>query len=329
MARLVAVTGATGFLGRYIVGALASTGWQVRILVRHDADHPQLAGLPLQTVIGDLSNRDALDMLVDGAEAVVHAAGLIKAPSAVVFRAVNIDGTTNLVDAVNASGSAKHLLLVSSMVARESGLSDYAESKRGGEIVVATTLKPPHDWTVVRPCAIYGPWDKETLSIFQAVARGVFPSMHGEAARVALIHASDAADAIAALCSHPLPGGIFELTDRRVAGYAWREVVAAAESAIGRKVVTLPLPGFAVRAAAAANAITARIVGKTPIFTTGKAREILHADWGSALEYQPPRAIWHPQVELNPGFRETVAWYREREWLPPTAAWPFLARVSR
>jgi nucleoside-diphosphate-sugar epimerase len=320
MARLAAVTGATGFLGRYIVGALTAAGWQVRILARQTVSHPQLDGLALQTVRGDLSDRRALGELIDGADAVVHAAGLIKAPDAAAFRTANIDGTANLVAALNGRGATGHLLLVSSMVAREAGLSAYAESKRAGENVVAAALKTPLGWTIVRPCAIYGPWDKETLAIFQAVARRVFPAMHGQAARVALIHAADAAGAIASLCNHGPSGRIFELTDRRVDGYSWPEIVSAAEAAIGTRALKIPIPGAAVRAAGAVNAAVARVAGRTPIFTSGKAREILHADWGSAADRQPPSDLWQPQVELERGFRETVGWYRDRRWLPPLTA---------
>src|ERR1700716_398545 len=96
MSRLVAITGATGFFGRYIVRAFAARGWRVRILARQPIDHPQLAGLQLDVVSGDLSNKAALCTLVDGADAIVHAAGLIKGSSAAAFEAVNIQGAAHL-----------------------------------------------------------------------------------------------------------------------------------------------------------------------------------------------------------------------------------------
>jgi uncharacterized protein YbjT (DUF2867 family) len=82
MEKLVAVTGATGFLGRRLVKALAQQGWTVRILARRDVADPAWAGLEPQLVIGDLANARALAALCDGAETVVHVAGLIKARTA-------------------------------------------------------------------------------------------------------------------------------------------------------------------------------------------------------------------------------------------------------
>lgn len=316
MARLAAVTGATGFLGRYIVGALSSRGWQVRILARQYPVHRQFADLNLEVVPGDLSDKPALRELVRDADTVVHAAGLIKAANAAAFRAANVDGTANLVNVLNEGDPAtRKLLLVSSMAAREPSLSAYAATKREAEEVVAKTAGSLRDWGIVRPCAIYGPWDKETLAIFQAARHRLFPVPRAPGARVALIHAADAAAAIANLCDHDCSGGIFELTDERVDGYTWDEIAVAAGGALGVEPLRVPLPGFALRLAGAAGAVAARLAGRIPMLTLGKAREILHSDWGSHADRQPPLNIWRPEIGIARGFEETVAWYRGQQWL--------------
>ena len=328
MGRLAAVTGATGFLGLYIVRALAASGWQMRILARRACDGP--ANPAVDAVVGDLSDRQALRKLVDGADIVVHAAGLIKAPNSTAFRAVNVEGTANLVDALNDSRPGAHLLLVSSMAAREPHLSAYAATKRESEQVVAAGLRGrPHGWTTVRPCAVYGPSDRETLAIFRAAARRILPLPGPRNGRLALIHAADAAEAIARLCDSGPAGRVFELTDQRVEGYAWPEIIAAIESAMGTKLLVLPLPGMVVRAAAAMNMAAAKLAGRTAILTPGKAREILHRDWGSAADRQPAPEIWRPKIGLNDGFRDTVSWYREHSWLPPAPSRPLAAGVAR
>ena len=323
--RLAAVTGATGFLGHYIVRALAADGWRVRILARKAPDNSQL-----DAVIGDLSDRHALRALVDGADVVVHAAGLIKAPNLAAFRAVNVGGTANLVEAINDCPRATHLMMVSSMAAREPHLSDYAATKREGEAAVAAGLQGrPHSWTVVRPCVVYGPSDRETLTLFRAAAGRVLPLPGPRLGRLALIHAADAAGAIASLCAHGPAGRAFELADRRVEGYGWPEIIAALEAAVGNKVLVLPLPAPVVRAAAAANMVAAKLTGRTAIFSPGKAREILHGDWGSAVDRQPPADIWRPKIGLIEGFRDTVSWYRGQGWLPTVIPRRLAAGVPR
>jgi 2-alkyl-3-oxoalkanoate reductase len=326
--RLAAVTGATGFLGHYIVRALAASGWQVRILARKAPDNARPGDPPVDAVIGDLSNPHALRELVDGADVVVHAAGLIKAPNLAAFRAVNVGGTANLVDALGDRRPGAHLLLVSSMAAREPQLSAYAATKRESEQVVAAGLRG-HDWTTVRPCAVYGPSDRETLAIFRAAVHRVFPLPAPRKGRLALIHAADAADAIARLSDHGPAARVLELTDRRVEGYGWPEIIAAIEAAMGTKLLVVPLPGVTVRAAAIVNLVAAKLAGRTAILTPGKAREILHSDWGSAADRQPAPEIWFPKIGLNDGFRDTVSWYREQNWLSPARSRPLAAGVAR
>jgi nucleoside-diphosphate-sugar epimerase len=320
MARLAAVTGATGFLGRYIVGALVASGWRVRILARRAPDHPQLEHLELESIRGDLSDGHALRELVEGADTVIHAAALIKARSAAAFHAVNVDGTANLAKALNDCRRASTVVLVSSMAAREPQLSSYAQSKRASEAVLASRLQARHCWTVVRPCAIYGPWDRETLGIFRTLMRGIAPRVPAANARIALLHADDAARAIAAICDRSPAGAILELADERPEGYAWEEIISAAERALRVKATAIRVPRAALRAAAALNLVTAWALGRTPMLTPGKAREILHADWGSRAERQPPHEWWRPEIGLEQGFRDTVSWYRDRHWLSSAPA---------
>jgi len=315
MSRVVAITGATGFLGRYIVRAFAGSGWRVRILVRQPIDHPQLAGLQLEVVSGDLSNQQALRTLVDGADVIVHAAGLIKARTPAAFEAVNVRGTANLAHAIEERGSIARVLLVSSMAAREPELSTYARTKRAAEQLLRTLLNRRCKLTIVRPCAIYGPWDRETLTIFRAVEYHIFCRPRIAHARIAVIHAADAAAAIAVLCEQSSYHSLFELTDERTQGYSWDEIVTTAETAMNSKALVVSLPVPAVRAAAVVSLAAARLLRRTPMFTPEKAREILHADWGSKAESQPPRSLWRPEIGLAQGFCDTVSWYRDRHWL--------------
>src|SRR5258708_33722515 len=215
MSRIVAITGATGFLGRYIVRAFAGSGWRVRMPARGPVDQPQLAGLQLEVVLGDLSNQQALRTLVDGADVIVHAAGLIKARTPAAFEAVNVRGTANLAHAIEERGAIARVLLVSSMAAREPELSTYARTKRAAEQLLTAVLNRRCQLTIVRPCAIYGPWDRETLTIFRAVQYHIFLRPRIAHGRIAVIHAVEAAAAIARLCEQSSCHALLEVTYER------------------------------------------------------------------------------------------------------------------
>lgn len=308
MAGVVAVTGATGFLGRHLVRALAQDGWTPRVLVRRDPVHPLWRGLEVEVVVGDLRTQGALDRLCRGAEVVIHAAGLIKAASLEGFNIINRDGARAAALAAKTAGA--RFILVSSLAAREPGLSNYAASKRAGEDAVR--LADPNA-LIVRPPAIYGPGDTETLALFELAAKSPVLPVLSPDSRVAMIHVQDAAAKLAAFCRRPF-SGLVELSDVRRDGYTWTEIMTAAGAAMGRSPKLIRLPGLALTAAGTLADAWSYATNNPSVFGLGKARELLHNDWSLS---SAPMAEGVPSVfGLVDGFLHTVGWYREQGWLP-------------
>ena len=135
------------------------------------------------------------------------------------------------------------------------------------------------------------------------------------AARIAFLHAADAAAAVAAVAGSAPGAGPYELSDQRSDGYTWRELAAAAADAVGSRPRSVPLPRWAWLGAGTLAEAGARLSGRAPTLSRGKVREMLHRDWGVRPERRLPDALWHPQVDLARGFEETVAWYRGAGWL--------------
>lgn len=303
---LVAVTGATGFLGQHIVRALADDGWRVRILVRRDPISPFWRGVAPEVILGDLKDAAALWRLCAGAEVLVHNAGLI-AGSDADFQAVNVEATARI-----AALSPPHMILVSSLAARAPALSPYAASKRAGEAAALAAVGAAR-LTVVRPPAIYGPGDRETLVLFKAAMRSPVLPVLDPAARVALVHAADAARQIAAFAASR-EAGAFALSDARPLGYSWKQVMMAAAEACGRRAQLMRLPRGALYAMAWANGLVSHWRGAQPLLTYGKVNELTFLDWGIPTGEQA--AIRPaPEFDLLPGFRHTIDWYRSQGWL--------------
>src|SRR5690606_6032774 len=144
---------------------------------------------------------ESLATLAEGADTVVHIAGLINAPNRAAFEAVNAGGTANMIDAARAAG-VKRFIHISSLAAREPELSDYGWSKAKSEKIVAASGL---DWTILRPPAVYGPGDRETFELFKMARRGFVALPPG--GRFSILHVDDLAQLILALIDAPATVG--------------------------------------------------------------------------------------------------------------------------
>ena len=313
-APLAAVTGATGFIGRHLVVALHRAGFRVRLLLRREPDVAEWRELVPEVVAGSLGDAAALPRLVEGADVVIHLAGLIKAARRADFFAVNRDGAAALAHAVARAAPGARFVLVSSLAAREPALSDYAASKQAGEVAVREVLGARA--TVLRPSVVYGPGDRETLLFFQLAARRLVPLLGRAGARAALIHVSDLVRLLVALASEAgAHAGVLEAADERPQGYTWEELLGAAARAVGN-----PAPRFVRTPQVLLGGIAligdlAKTWGASSMISSQKLRELRHPDWGVAPAERASAPGWTAQFDLESGFADAVAWYRRAGWL--------------
>jgi len=301
----IAITGATGFVGQAVVAEACRRGVALRALARRE--QPACEGV--NWVRGDLADQAALAALVEGAEAVLHVAGVVNTPDPTGFHLGNVAGTEALVAAAAEAGVAR-FVFVSSLAAREPGLSAYGRSKRHAEEVVQTSTL---EWTIVRPPAIYGPRDREILELFRMARRwGVVPMP--PAGRASIVHVEDLARLLLAL----VPGGpairarIFEPDDGHAGGWSHVELARAIGAAVGRKVLVPQLPKAMLSGAARLDRLWRRDKAK---LTADRVGYMAHPDWVSAPGHAVPVEFWTPWIETREGLEGTARWYREQGWL--------------
>jgi nucleoside-diphosphate-sugar epimerase len=310
--KTLALTGASGFVGAAVARRFADAGWRVRALVHSRPLPPELEEAGVTAMRGGLNDPASLAELAAGADAVVHCAALIKARRPQDFFTVNRDGARNLGQA--ASGANARMLFISSLAARQPELSDYAASKAAGEAAVAAIggLR----WDTIRPPAVYGEGDPETLKLLRWIARGLAPVPAGPVARLSLIHVSDLAGAALAWAERgDATQMVYEVDDGCAGGRSWPEIVGVAAAALGVRPIVFAAPAPLLVAGAAAYEGLARAFGRTPMVTAGKARELCWPDWRCAPEPFQARFGWRPERDLETGLRETLDWYRKAGWL--------------
>lgn len=313
---VVAITGATGFIGRCLVEALAQRNWEIRVLVRRAAEAARWEAEGAKPVVGDLDGQVALRALVADADVVIHLAGLIKARSRAALMKVNRDGAAHLAAAVAAHARKARFVHVSSLAARQPQLSGYAASKQAGEQIVRGTLGVRA--LVLRPAAVYGPGDRSTLAFFRLALRPWAPLPSTSDARVALIHVADLCSLLVRLAAQPqwAGGETLEAADGHPEGYRWPQILRAIAVAVGNPDIRLTgVPATVLRALAACGDVVQRLGVDSPL-TSQKLRELQFPDWSvKAEDWAHPRG-WVPRFGLADGFADAVAGYRAVGWLP-------------
>lgn len=300
----IALTGATGFVGQAVLDAAEAGHMSANALTRRS--QPDRQGV--NWVRGDLADRRALMRIVDGAEAVIHVAGVVNAPNPEGFEVGNVEGTLAVVEAALAAG-VRRFVHVSSLSAREPDLSAYGASKRRAEKIVAASGL---DWTIVRPPAVYGPRDTEMFELFRSAKWGVVP-MPPEG-RASVIQVDDLADLLLAL----IPGGedvthrIFEPDDGLAGGWSHRELAEAIGAAMGRKPW---IPHVSRGTLEWISRIEGWVRPNNVKLSADRVSYMVHPDWVVSQAKAVPARRWKPRVETAEGLRATAEWYRREGWL--------------
>ncbi len=309
----LALTGASGFIGGHVVRALLADGFRLRCLVRPGQESALAHHRDLLPIPGTLEDPAALEPLVRQCAGVIHLAGATGGRSYSEFAAVNVSGTGRLLEITRKHAPNAHFIHVSSLAAREPGLSWYSKSKRAGEDLVRSDRE---SWSILRPPAVYGPGDRELAPLWRSLARGWLLQIGPANQRFSLAHSEDVAQALCRLAR--LERGarrILEIQDSHHGGYDWPELAGLASKARQGKVRRLRLPAGMLRPLAWYNLKLSR--QSRPVLVPGKLRELAHADWvcdNTALE---ETLGWQPDQDFPDRLGSLPGWDRYRQGHPP------------
>lgn len=320
------ITGATGFIGSHLAERLLKLGYDVSCLVRNTSGIRWLEDLDIHLIRGDLTDKDLLVHSVKGVDYIFHIAGVTKTIQREEFYFSNSRITEMLIETVVENNpDVRRFIYMSSLSAfgpwtdcaipteneTPHPVSDYGKSKLLGEQAVLR-YSDKVAVTILRPCAVYGPRDKEFFLIFKLVNNRLLPYW-GEG-RLSLIYIEDLIESIVLASNEEKAiGKTYFISDGMV--YSNSAVIDEIASSLGVRVNRIMVPRFLLLPIGFFSEIISKIMRNQSMINSDKMKEIRHSHWVCDISRAKKDLKFTPRIGLKKGIKWTADWYRIHKWM--------------
>jgi nucleoside-diphosphate-sugar epimerase len=281
----------------------------------------------LEPAQADLEHKLSILSHLTDIDTVLHLAGVTKAKNRDDYFRKNGATTANLLDAVLMQGTTvKKILYVSSLTVAGPHTSDhpaleddppapithYGESKLLGEQLLRQKCKGI-SWTIIRPPAVYGPFDRDVFLFFKMAHSGIVPLLGDAAMQLSMIHVNDAVEGIIlAAFAEESDGEVYYLSDGQV-HYLENIFKLLINTTGGGKIIRVP--AIVGRLAGFIGDCSAYVSGKPQVVNSQKVKEALQKGWVCNANKISRQLGFTPAVQLDAGFESTYNWYKTAGWL--------------
>uniref|UniRef100_A0A7C4TIH7 NAD(P)-dependent oxidoreductase n=1 Tax=candidate division WOR-3 bacterium TaxID=2052148 RepID=A0A7C4TIH7_UNCW3 len=319
---MILLTGATGFVGKNFVLSYKAIG-AIKVLVRKTSDTSLLRDDNINIVEGRLEDKENLKRALKDVDIVLHCAAKTDGRSFYEFHRINTLGTLNLIEAMKEIG-VKRILYLSSQSAVGSNpnctpfnedisarpVSFYGMTKKMAEDAIK---KSGLEYIILRPCSVYGPYDKEILKIIRLLKYGLSPRFGRREKYVNLIYIKDLVDLMIKIVGNRLfINRIYFVCDGEC--YSYGEIVNEMAKILKRsRIFDIPIPKSLGMFFGTLN--DALLPEKRRIVGRDKIKELSCDFWLCQNDRLCEELKFRPQYSLQEGMRETIEWYRRNRWL--------------
>lgn len=329
----ILVTGASGFIGSFIVEEALRQGMDTWAAVRPSSSKRYLQDKRIHFINLNLSSKEELTSQLEGHEFdyVVHAAGATKCLHAEDFYKVNTAGTRNLVDALVAlKMPLKRFVFVSSL----SVFGAIHEEQPYQEITEQDTPKPntaygkskweaekyldslgiQFPYIILRPTGVYGPREKDYFLMAKSISQHIDFSVGYKRQDITFVYVQDVVQAVFLALERGKNGRKYFLSDGDV--YQSTTFSNLLHHELGEKwLIRIKAPIWVLRVITFLGEYIGRATGKMSALNNDKYNILKQRNWRCDIEPAVDELGFHPQYPLERGVKLAVKWYKENKWL--------------
>ena len=325
---IAVVTGASGFVGSHLVDLLLEKNYKIRCIIRKTSNLRWLEGKDVELHICELTDKEGLRKIFEGADYIYHIAGVVKSKKPEGYFKGNVGTTKVLLDvAIEFKDSLKRFVVVSSATAsgpsplnkpvsegsQRKPITTYGRSSLAKEELTETYMdKLPI--TICKVAAVYGERDTEIFIFFRTFSKGLMTKIGLNDKQVSLIHVADAVKGLfMAATSEKATGQTYFITSEKY--YTWEEVGNATSKVMNKKPFTVKIPHFIVYIIAAIAQFFSMFSNKAATLNIEKGKDITRPAWISDYRKAYRDLGFKQEISLEEGIRRTVEWYKQMKWL--------------
>lgn len=333
MTNKILITGASGFIGSFIVEEALRREMEVWAAVRPTSSKRYLQDNRIHFIELDFGSKETLKSQLDGHrfDYVVHAAGVTKCLDKADFKRINTDGTRHLVDALIELGMPlKRFVYLSSLsvygaIHEHMPYQDitendcphpntaYGKSKLDAERYL-DSIGNDFPYIILRPTGVYGPRERDYFLMAQSINRHVDFAVGFSRQDITFVYVLDVVQAVFLAFDRGMSGRKYFLTDGEVYRSADFSDLLKKEMGIGW-MLRIVAPVWLLRIVTFFGERISRLTHKPIALNDDKYNILRQRNWRCDIEPTVDELGYHPHYKLAQGVKLTVMWYKRHRWL--------------
>lgn len=327
----VLITGASGFIGSFLVEEALKKGYEVYASIRKTSNTEYLTDPRIKFIELDFSDKDSLSKKIFGSpyfDYVIHSAGLTKAVQKSEYFLSNFQYTKNIIEVlINQKRIPQKFIYMSSLAAYGPGdpvllqeikssdtpnpVTSYGKSKLESEKYLSTITDFPY--LIIRPTAVYGPREKDLYIVFKLINKNLELFVGSKKQHLSFVYVKDLVKAVFQTMESNIVNKGYFVSDGNV--YDGEILGNIIKEQLNKKTIRIKVPVEMARLIAIITEGTKYITGKQTVLNFEKIKELESTNWKCDVQPLFEEFNFKPEYNLSQGINETIRWYKESNWL--------------